>query len=278
MRFNALTMIKMKPFFVIFFLFIFSISIAQVKLSTWNIQHMGKSKSDEEISYIADLLKKHDLIAIQEVVAGPGGAQSIARLADELNRKGAKWDYSISNPTKSSPYSSERYAYLWKTSQLKIVGKAWLDENFIDEIEREPYFIRLKDNDGHVFTVVSFHAVPKKKQPETEIKYFKKYPALYPEDELIFVGDFNIPNSHSVFNPLKKMDFISVIENQKTSLRTKCIDGDCLASEYDHIFLKTDNLSIIDCGVIHFYDDFTDVKLARKISDHIPLWIEIDFN
>jgi hypothetical protein len=31
------------------------------------------------------------IIAIQEVVAGYGGAQAVAKLADELNRKGSKW-------------------------------------------------------------------------------------------------------------------------------------------------------------------------------------------
>ncbi len=53
-------------------------------------------------------------------MAGYGGAQAVARLADELNRKGTKWDYVISDPTSSSAYKTERYAFIWKTSKVTI--------------------------------------------------------------------------------------------------------------------------------------------------------------
>jgi endonuclease/exonuclease/phosphatase family metal-dependent hydrolase len=60
---------------------------------SWNIQNFGKSKSEVEINLLQYTLKNYDIIAIQEVVAGYGGAQAVAKLADELNRKGSKWDY-----------------------------------------------------------------------------------------------------------------------------------------------------------------------------------------
>jgi uncharacterized protein with GYD domain len=40
-----------------------------------------KSKSDVEINFIANTLGAYDVIAIQEVVAGYGGAQAVAKLA-----------------------------------------------------------------------------------------------------------------------------------------------------------------------------------------------------
>ena len=40
--------------------------------------------------FMAETLRDCDVVAIQEVVAGPGGSQAVAKLADELNRKGAK--------------------------------------------------------------------------------------------------------------------------------------------------------------------------------------------
>ena len=39
---------------------------------------------------MAKTLQDFDVVAIQEVVAGPGGAQAVANLADALNRSGAK--------------------------------------------------------------------------------------------------------------------------------------------------------------------------------------------
>lgn len=258
---------------IIIHVFAANISFAQVKLVSWNIQDFGKSKNSAEIAFIAETLRDFDVVALQEVVAGPGGAQAVAKLADELNRKGAKWDYSISNPTISSPYSSERYAFLWKTSKVKIVGKAWLDQNFVPEIEREPFMADFKYK-GKIFTIVSFHAIPKSKNPEQEIKYFKSFPSLYTGKNLIFLGDFNTPQSNSVFNPLKKMGYIPAFENQKTSLRTKCIEGDCLASEYDNIFFNLEKINCLQSEILHFYLSFSEIKEARKISDHVPVWMK----
>ena len=107
----------MKTKFIYLFFF-FSLPIfSQTKLLSWNLENFGKSKSDQEISFIANTIKDYDIITIQEVVAGNGGAQAVVRLADELNRKGSKWDYRISDPTSSSSYKTERYAFLWKTSK-----------------------------------------------------------------------------------------------------------------------------------------------------------------
>jgi hypothetical protein len=64
-----------------------------------NIANFGQSKSDKTIHYIANYLRDYDIIAVQEVVAGYGGVQAVARLSDELNRTGTKWDYTISDPT-----------------------------------------------------------------------------------------------------------------------------------------------------------------------------------
>jgi endonuclease/exonuclease/phosphatase family metal-dependent hydrolase len=102
----------MKPLFSLLLFLISTFCFSQTKLLSWNIENLGKSKSDKTINYIANALRDYDIIAIQEVVAGYGGAQAVARLADELNRKGAKWDYVISDPTSSSAYKTERYAFI----------------------------------------------------------------------------------------------------------------------------------------------------------------------
>lgn len=226
---------------------------------------------------MAQLIKHADVIALQEIVTNPSGAQTLARLIDELDRTGARWDYAISDPTQSSPYRSERYAYLWKSSTFSRHGKAWLEPNYAQEIEREPYMIRLKSKQK-IITLVNFHALPKKMQPEREIKFFKFLPALYANDQLIFCGDFNLPQSHSVFNPLKKLGFDPVLEGQKTSLRQKCIQGDCLASEYDNIFLPRAAITPSTCGIIPFHLDYQDIKQARLVSDHVPVFVEFSLN
>ncbi|HMI03233.1 MAG TPA: hypothetical protein VK541_12160, partial [Pedobacter sp.] len=120
---------------------------------------------------------------------------------------------------------------------------------------------------------VSFHAVPKSKQPETEIRYFKHMPALYPGDNLIFCGDFNLPQSHTVFNPLRKMGYTPAFTAQKTTLKQVCVNGDCLASAYDNFYFKTKGLNPSTSGIVHFYLDFESAKAARSISDHVPVYL-----
>ena len=253
------------------------IVFAQLKILSWNIANLGKSKSDSVLIYIANTIKKFDVIAIQEVVAGYGGAQAVARLADELNRSGSKWDYVISNPTTSSAYKTERYAFIWKTKNIKKIGTAWLEQKYNLEIDREPFFCTFEYNKKQ-FTLVNFHAITKSKQPETEIKYFKFLPLEYPLKNLIFLGDFNCPQSHSVFIPLRKVGYLPVFINQKTSLKRKCVGTECLASEFDNIWYDSQNITINKNGIIPFYEDFSNLKQARKISDHVPIFAQIDLN
>lgn len=244
-----------------------------VKILSWNLKDFGRSKDGAEINFIANTVKAYDLIAIQEVVAGSSGSQAVARLVDALNRSGGKWDYAVSEITSgSSLHKAERYAFIWEAKKVTKVGRPWLEQKYGLLIEREPYYGRFKIAD-RTFTLVNFHAIPKSRQPETEIKYFKFLPESYPDDNLIFCGDFNVPASHTVFNPLKKMGYTAMLKGQKTSLRQQCINGDCLASEFDNFYFNPSMIKLLNGGVIHFYRDFIDLKAARKLSDHIPVFV-----
>lgn len=273
----------MKPFFIkgfstLLLVIYCSIAIptkgyAQTTLLSWNIENLGQSKANSDINFIAFTIKDFDLVAIQEVVAGPGGAKAVAKIVDQLNRKGTKWEYVISDPTSSSAHKTERYAFLWKMSRVKKIGEAWLEKKYNLEIDREPFFCTF-EYDRKKFTVVNFHAITKKKQPETEIKYFKFLPIAYPTLNLIFVGDFNCPQSHTVFNPLKKMGFKPVFTNQKTTLKKKVLKGDYLASEFDNVFYNSALITVNKKNIIPFYQQFPSLEKASQISDHIPIWIE----
>src|SRR6476620_10228153 len=131
----------MKKYLIILFIISnFPQLFSQVKLISCNIENFGESKSDSTIVSIVSILREYDIVAIQEVVAGKGGPQTVARLVDELSRTGDKWDYTVSDPTSSSVYKTERYAFLWKNKTIKKVGEAWLEKKYNLEIDREPYY------------------------------------------------------------------------------------------------------------------------------------------
>lgn len=54
-------------------------------------------------------------------------------------------------------------------------------------------FFSARVTESKQFTLVNFHAITKSMQPETEIKYFKFFPEEYPNLNLLFCGDFNVP-------------------------------------------------------------------------------------
>lgn len=93
---------------------------------------------------------------------------------------------------------------------------------------------------------------------------------------MLFVDDFNCPQSHTVFNPIKKMGYLPIFTNQKTSLKKECKEDDCLASEFDNIWYNSSKIKIQNANIIYFYKDFVTLLAARKISDHVPVIVEIN--
>ncbi len=250
-----------------------------LKIVSWNIQDLGRTKNDSVIAVIVNVLKDFDIVAIQEVVAKhPAGAQKVALIADELNRKGAKWDYRISDPTKSpSVYISERYAFLWKTNKVNILGKAYLDNEIASKVFREPYIAKFKQkNKKAICTIVNFHSRKFNDNPELEIKYFNTYSKRLNTDKLIIAGDFNLNESHPVWNELYKQGFQSALENSKSSLKRNCSTGNYLSHNIDNIYYSKE-INLVNSGVVDYVGSCKKLSAARTISDHLPVFMEFRF-
>jgi endonuclease/exonuclease/phosphatase family metal-dependent hydrolase len=269
-------------FFVVFTSYGFqkkkSLNVSDLKIATWNIQDLGKTKDNLEIDFIAKILKNFDLVALQEVVAkDPAGAKAVNRIADALNRLGSKWDYSISNATNSSSsYASERYAYLWKTSKIKLKSKAFLDKELATKIERESFIalFELKKNKT-TFYAVNIHARTYDKHPEMEISNFKKYPERLLTNKIIILGDFNLNEKHTVWNPLYKMGFVSTISDQPSTLKRNCKNGNYLNYPIDNIYYPKKHFEKHKGYVLDFVNNCENLKFSRTISDHLPVVAEL---
>ena len=111
---------------------------ASVTICSWNLENFGSSKTEKALEFIATTLQPFDVIAVEEVVAGDGGARTVANLVDIMNRKGKSWDYCISDPTSTKGHKSERYAFIWNKSKIARIGD-WLEKLYSSDIEREPY-------------------------------------------------------------------------------------------------------------------------------------------
>ncbi|GGG52251.1 endonuclease/exonuclease/phosphatase family protein [Bizionia arctica] len=254
----------------------FKINDGLISVASWNIQDLGQSKSTEEINFMANILKDFDIVAIQEVVAKhPAGAQKVAQLADELNRKGAKWDYRISDPTKSpSSHMSERYAFIWKTSKVSIQGRPFLDAELETKIYREPYIAKFKIKETNEdFFLVNFHSRKHDDKPELEIQYFKDYRERFNTNNMVIAGDFNLNERHAVWDSMYQQGFKSALEDSKTTLKRKCAINNYLSHAIDNIYYSS-NISFVNSGVIDYIEVCESLEAARKISDHLPVFLE----
>jgi len=254
-----------------------SIKNNSIKILSWNIQELGQSKNDDEIKYIARLINSYDIVGVQEVVArDPRGAQTVAKIVDELNRMGNKWDYAISNPTNSpSNKMSERYAFLWKTSKVKLISKPYLDEKLADKCIREPYIAKFKlKKNTEPFYLVNFHSRVHSDMPENEIQYFSAYPDRLKSERIFILGDFNLNEKHIVWNALYDKGYKSAIVDAPTTLKRKCKKNTYFNHSIDNIYYDTKNIQLINSGRIDFVGSCRNLKKARLISDHLPVFIE----
>jgi endonuclease/exonuclease/phosphatase family metal-dependent hydrolase len=244
------------------------IDTSYLNVISWNIQNFGRSKSqnDTTMNYICNKIKDYDIIAIQEVSTSEFGAQAVVKLDDLLDRTGTSWDYIVSDPTTGD--GSERYAYLYKRSRVKL-KESGLEKSIQDKINREPFravFI-FKNNEYYLF---SEHLVPTDKNPALEAVHLAKLKNTYKDKRIIIMGDLNLSQSDPGFNELKKWSKPTLI-GKKTSLKMKEDNGVKLNMEYDNFFI-TSLLILKKSDVILFFNDFKDLKSARKISDHCPIY------
>lgn len=247
-----------------------------ISLVSWNIRDLGGSKDDNEIHQIAQILRGYDIVAIQEVVAkDPKGAQAVARIAEELNRMGSKWDYSISDPTQSpSVYKSERYAFLWKTAKVKMINKPYLDSELSTVCDREPYIGLFKPKkETAEFYVINFHSRRFDAYPEEEIRHFIEYPGRLQTDRVIIVGDFNLSEKHKVWDDFYKLGFKNALTDTKTTLKTKCKYGVYRNHAIDNIYM-TAAITMSQTGSIDIVQNCEQLEMARTLSDHLPVYIE----
>lgn len=249
-----------------------------VRVVSWNLYNWGRTKDEREIDVAAETLRDFDLVAVQEVVTSPPGAQAVAKLDAALDRTGAAWDYRLSNPTTGD--GTERYAFLWKPSRVQLVGQAWLEPSLADPIDREPYLARFEHRKtGQRVLVASLHAVPTSKHPGREVRLLEGLHRQYEADHVILLGDFNLGEDEAAFDPLRRLGYRAVLDDQPTSLRRSRRPGPNghLANAYDNVFVESGPLRAARGGVLDFTTQFASLEDARSLSDHLPVFVDVQW-
>jgi endonuclease/exonuclease/phosphatase family metal-dependent hydrolase len=268
-HFKIINLIKKSLFTFIIFQFSSAFLFAQTKIVSWNIQNFGTQKSPY-IALIALQLQDADIVMIQEVQIDSDGKRAIELVENELEKTGNQWTSIISPPTNGR--GTECYAYLWKSKKVRLQNQAWLEMSLDKLIDREPFLARF-ESENKTFLLANFHAVPRKKMPWYEIMELDELDKSYKKDNLIIAGDFNLEASNRAFNELKTDGFKAALSGIRTTIKLEEQNGEKFAHEYDNFIFEKEAITVLKSGRIDFTSNFKNLQEARKVSDHLPVYI-----
>jgi endonuclease/exonuclease/phosphatase family metal-dependent hydrolase len=254
-------------------------------VATWNIQQFSNRHTARAIQYIADIVERFDIVALQEVKTDLRGLSRLQRMLP------GNYKILVSDPTGNA----ERFAFLYDKRTViptglvceigfNVTAKAHAGY----QLHRMPYCASFRAG-RFDFVMVSAHIyygktkserLQRKEEIERLAQFVKR--RVETDAEKVFdrdffvVGDFNIEEFGDMFfNALKKGGFKipPVLRDLKTNY------------ERDHTFDKivwvprksfafSGKMNVVPFGEVVFKDD----DARKRISDHLPLWAEFEVN
>ena len=275
-------------------------------IGSWNIRAFdeGKPRMDESYHYIAEIIDKFDICAVQEVKSDLGPLRRLVKLL------GPSWEYFVTDVTDGGPGNRERMAFLYNTNRVffrSLIGELSLPREDLvrgNQIARSPFFASFQAG-WFKFTLCSAHIIfggsssDDKSLRAEEIGMISKILAkrAKKEDEVyVFLGDMNIESTedkmmkamtdHGLYAPKfgptnmsgsKHFDQIAFThEDVKTNLlRAGSFDwrdavfGDDDRDHYQVHAERARGKPYADWK--KSYRNWT----THEMSDHLPIWIEI---
>jgi endonuclease/exonuclease/phosphatase family metal-dependent hydrolase len=270
-----------------------------LNIATWNIRDFGKSKrSDTAILFIAQILYQFDLVAITEV------RDNLTDFKRVLERLGSSWKFVISDWQDDRGGNWERTAIIYDERMVNFTGLAAeaqpdrnkMGDNYYSKTTwwRSPYFASFQAG-SFDFILMAMHArwgTTGGRRDELESfgdwikqRWDDKSDKVF-DDDLILVGDFNIPAIGDKF--YKALTDKSKLRMPASLAGIKDTAASPGNKRYDHILHRScddfpisfaDRGGVIDFARDHLMKDlFPDVKeskLTWQLSDHFPLWVQV---
>ncbi|UCE60894.1 MAG: endonuclease/exonuclease/phosphatase family protein [Phycisphaerales bacterium] len=178
-------------------------------VGSWNIKWFGSSNPDvRDYVTMADVIEEFDVVAIQEL-RGSHYQECVDELLDELSWRGRSYQAQISgltgydsNPGQDKNDYTERFAYIWDTTRVEMVGSPRFHSSPVinNSVFRQvPYIADFKvvGGNGFDFRVLTVHTVFNEKLNGVradEIRAVKQWmiaEARGLEKNIVAIGDFN---------------------------------------------------------------------------------------
>ena len=268
----------MKRLFIMFLFLIYSelIYSKPILVGSYNTMRLGQNEKD--LSAVAKIISKFDIVALQEVMNREG----LDRLKNEIEKKtGEKWGYVISEKPVGSKEYKEYYSFIYKKGSIdKIESLGLYQDGKSKDFIREPYAVYVKSNNFD-FVLITVHSIFGDSKSEREIeasryhKVYKYFKDKTHEEDIILLGDFNLPANSHAFKYFKDEYKVKEVLNPNVDKTT--ISESRLANSYDNIFFNRSKLRewTKRYGVYDYTKD--NYKEIRKyVSDHLLIFIEFE--
>ncbi|GAB5543098.1 MAG: hypothetical protein SangKO_028580 [Sandaracinaceae bacterium] len=251
----------------------------RLRLATFNLQVFGPTKAarPEWLRAVAAIVRRYDLVAVQEIRDASGRAP--LRLLDAVNAEGSvTYAMALSDRTGREPddrRSQEQYAYLYRTDRLRVLGAPTLyDDSEADHFQREPFLSRfgLVGQDASL-VLINIHTPPRRAVREiAAMEHVFRWARTRFAEEQVFValGDFNAGCGYASETDL---DALPIHGDAYDWVVPHSADTNVAASEcpYDRVVIAAPegNLLVEDWGVDRAFDE------TAPLSDHWPVWVEL---
>ena len=224
-------------------------------LATWNIREFGSNRRDESLHYIAEIISRFDLVALQEVASNLDGLKKL------LSLLGPNWDYIVTDCTDGTAGGGERMAFVFDKCKVffrKMAGELVLPQTKLIgenklQFARTPFNVAFQAGwfrfilaTVHIYYGTASKADPRRvEEIDTVASYLNKR-AKKDDESYILLGDFNIFNQgDATMNALEKNGFYipDAIKEHPTDLGK--------SKYYDQIAFRLK----IDSGMTVFSED-----------------------
>ena len=206
-------------------------------LATWNIREFGGNRRGESLHYIAEIISRFDLVALQEVAANLDGLKKLVSLL------GPNWDYIVTDCTDGTAGGGERMAFVFDKCKVffrKMAGELVLPQTKLIgenklQFARTPFNVAFQAGwfrfvlaTVHIYYGTSSKEDPRRVEEINTVAAFLNKRAKAEDENYILLGDFNIFNKgDATMKALEKNGFYipDAIKEHPTDLgKTKHYD------------------------------------------------------
>ena len=186
-------------------------------LATWNIREFGDNRHAESVHFIAEIISRFDLVAVQEI------ARKLDGLTKLMTYLGSNWDYIVTDSTEGTAGGGERMAFLYDKNKVSFKNMAseivlTKGKQVFETLQfaRTPFCVAFQAGwfRFNIATVHIYYGTATDKQIEErrleEIKKAVEFLSKRSKEEnlsYILLGDFNIPNCNT--------DYMSALQRKK---------------------------------------------------------------